>query len=697
MIHTLTMELGGRNLTIETGKVAKQAGGSVWVRYGDTVLLATAVGGTHEIDRDFLPLFVEYREKTYAAGRIPGGFFKREGRPNEKEVLSSRLIDRSLRPYFDKSFRFEIQVMAEVLSSDQENDPDVLGLIGASCAVCLSDLPFPEPIGAVRVGMDQDGSFVLNPTSGELEMSRLSLVVAGTAESIVMVEGEAAEISEEQLADAMQFAHPHIRSIVEMVNKLVELAGRPKRDWQPKPVDEKLAEKVVMGFRDRVAASIRIADKAEREGAMRACIDEAMEQFAAEYPERGDEIAASLRRHERELMRKMILDESVRVDGRRPDEVRHITCEVGALPRTHGSAIFTRGQTQTLVVTTLGTSVDEQKIEELMGQSWKTFMLHYNFPSYSVGETRPSRGPGRREIGHGALSERALAAVAPSNERFPYTIRLVSDVLESNGSSSMASVCGGSLSLMDAGVPIKAPVAGIAMGLVKEGQSTAVLSDIMGVEDHLGDMDFKVAGTAEGITSVQMDIKIKGLDIDTLKRALEQARLGRLHILNIMNQTIAESRSEISQYAPRILVIKINPDKIRDVIGPGGKMIKKITEQTGASIDIEDDGTVKIACIDSEMAQKAVDIVRSLTEDPEIGRIYRGRVRRIVNFGAFVEILPGRDGLVHISELEHRRVARVEDVLSEGDIVLVKVIGVDEEGKIRLSRKAVLEESEKDQ
>ncbi len=695
MIHTLTIELGGRNLTIETGKVARQAGGSVWVRYGDTVLLATAVGGTHEIDRDFLPLFVEYREKTYAAGRIPGGFFKREGRPNEKEVLSSRLIDRSLRPYFDKSFRFEIQVMAEVLSSDQENDPDVLGLIGASCAVCLSDLPFPEPIGAVRVGMDQEGNFILNPTSEELEASRLSLVVAGTAGSIVMVEGESAEISEEQLADAMQFAHPHIKGIVEMVTKLVELAGKPKRDWQPKPVDEDLAQKVVARFSGKVAESIRIADKAEREGSMRACIDEALEHFAGEYPERRDEIVASLRRHERELMRSMILDESVRVDGRKPDEIRHITCEVGVLPRTHGSAIFTRGQTQTLVVTTLGTSVDEQKIEELMGQSWKTFMLHYNFPSYSVGETRPSRGPGRREIGHGALSERALAGVAPSNERFPYTIRLVSDVLESNGSSSMASVCGGSLSLMDAGVPIKAPVAGIAMGLIKEGQRTAVLSDIMGVEDYLGDMDFKVAGTAEGITSVQMDIKVKGLDIDTLKRALEQARLGRLHILNIMNQTIPESRPEISQYAPRILVIKINPDKIRDVIGPGGKMIKKITEQTGASIDIEDDGTVKIACIDSEMAQKAVDIVRSLTEDPEIGRIYRGRVRRIVNFGAFVEILPGRDGLVHISELEHHRVVRVEDVLSEGDIVLVKVIGVDEEGKIRLSRKAVLEESEK--
>lgn len=696
MIHTLSIELGGRNLTLETGKVAKQAGGSVWVRYGDTVLLATAVGGAKEIDRDFLPLFVEYREKTYAAGRIPGGFFKREGRPNEKEVLSSRLIDRSLRPYFDKSFRFEIQVMAEVLSSDQENDPDVLGLIGASCAVCLSDLPFPEPVGAVRVGMDEDGQFVLNPTSEQLEASRMSLVVAGTAESIVMVEGEAAEITEEQLADALQFAHPHIRSIVEMVSKLVALAGKPKRDWQPKPVDQDLTREVVSKFHDRAAESIRIADKAEREASMRVCIDEAIGHYAEEHAGREEEIAGILRKHERELMRNMILDESVRVDGRRPDEIRHITCEVGVLPRTHGSAIFTRGQTQTLVVTTLGTSVDEQKIEELMGQSWKTFMLHYNFPSYSVGETKPARGPGRREIGHGALSERALAGVAPSNERFPYTIRIVSDVLESNGSSSMASVCGGSLSLMDAGVPIKAPVAGIAMGLIKEGHRTAVLSDIMGVEDHLGDMDFKVAGTAEGITSVQMDIKVKGLDLETMKRALDQARRGRLHILGIMNQTIAESRTEISQYAPRILVIKINPDKIRDVIGPGGKMIKKITEQTGASIDIEDDGTVKIACIDSEMAQKAVDIVRSLTEDPEIGRIYRGRVRRIVNFGAFVEILPGRDGLVHISELEHRRVARVEDVLNEGDIVLVKVIGVDEEGKIRLSRKAVLEESEKD-
>jgi len=693
MEYKCSMELGGRTLTLETGRLARQASGSVLVTYGDTVVLAASVVGRKPTDRDFLPLTVDYREKTYAAGRIPGGFFKREGRPNEKEILSSRLIDRSLRPLFEKSIRFETMITAEVLSSDQENDGDTLGLIGASCALNLSDLPFPGPVGAVRIGLTEEG-FVINPTSAVLEASRMNIIAAGTEDSIVMVEGEAREISEDQLIEAFRFAHPHIQRIVQLQKQVLEAVHRPKRAWAPEPEDEALYEAVRGLASEKINDAIRVAEKHDREERLDAVEAEVQAALLESHPEREKDIAEAYHRLVKKQMRSMVLDEGVRCDGRRGNEIRPITCEVGVLPRTHGSAIFTRGQTQALVVTTLGTSIDEQKIEELMGQSWKTFILHYNFPAYSVGEVRPSRGPGRREIGHGALAERALSGVVPSNERFPYTIRIVSDVLESNGSSSMASVCGGSLALMDAGVPIKAPVAGIAMGLIQEGEKVAVLSDIMGVEDHLGDMDFKVAGTSEGITGVQMDIKIKGLDFGTLKSALDQARAGRLHILEIMNRTLAESRPEISQYAPRILMININPDKIRDVIGPGGKTIKKITEQTGATIDIEDDGTIKVACVDSEMANRAVEIIRSLTEDPEIGRVYRGRVKRIVNFGAFVEILPGRDGLVHISELENHRVARVEDVLKDGEVVLVKVIGVDDEGKIRLSRKAVLQETE---
>ncbi len=692
MEHTFSLELGGRTLSIEVGRLAKQASGSALVRYGDTVVLATAVVSKQETERDFLPLLVDYREKTYAAGRIPGGFFKREGRPNEKEVLSSRLIDRSLRPLFEKSIRYEIQISAEVLSSDQENDGDTLGLIGASCAACLSDLPFPGPVAAVRIGLGENG-FILNPTSFDLEASRMNIVVAGTDDSIVMVEGEAREVTEEQLVEAFRFAHPRIRELVALQNEIVAAAGRPKRELPRKVEDAALVGAVTSGWAARIGEVVRIAKKEDREAAFLALETEGLEKLAESFVDKGAEIRSVFEDLEKSLMRKMILEEGIRSDGRSAEDIRPITCEVGVLPRTHGSALFTRGQTQALVITTLGTSVDEQKIEELMGQSWKTFLLHYNFPSYAVGEVRPNRGPGRREVGHGALAERALSGVVPSNERFPYTIRIVSDVLESNGSSSMASVCGASLALMDAGVPIKAPVAGIAMGLIQEGSKVTILSDIMGVEDHLGDMDFKVAGTSEGITGVQMDIKIKGLDFEVLRRALGQARRGRLHILEIMNRTLAQSREEISRYAPRILVININPDKIRDVIGPGGKTIKKITEQTGATIDIEDDGSIKVACVDSEMAARAVDIIRSLTEDPEIGRIYRGRVKRIVNFGAFVEILPGRDGLVHISELEPHRVGRVEDVIKEGETVLVKVIGVDEEGKIRLSRKAVDQET----
>ena len=686
-----TMELGGRTLTIETGRLARQASGSALVRYGDTVVLCTAVVSREETDRDFLPLLVDYREKTYAAGRIPGGFFKREGRPTEKEILSSRLIDRSLRPLFDQANRYDTMIGAEVLSHDQMNDGDVLGLIGASLALNLSDLPFPTPVGAVRVGLGEEG-FILNPTSDLLEASQMNLIIAGTEDSILMVEGEARELSEDQLLEAFRFAHPHIQEIVRLQRRIIEQAGSPKRAWAPKGLDAALTAAINTDFGARVNTAIRIGPKKEREEALHALALEAEAKYAETHPDAVAQTGKVFHDLEKDLMRRMIVDEAKRADGRGLAEIRPITCEVGVLPRTHGSAVFTRGQTQALVVTTLGTTTDEQKIEELMGQSWKTFLLHYNFPSYSVGEVRPNRGPGRREIGHGALAERSLSGMVPSNERFPYTIRIVSDVLESNGSSSMASVCGATLALMDAGVPIKAPVAGIAMGLIQEDGKTAILSDIMGVEDHLGDMDFKVAGTAEGITGVQMDIKIKGLDFEILKRALDQAREGRLHILSVMKEAMPESRPEISRYAPRILVLRINPDKIRDVIGPGGKTIKKICEQTGAQIDIEDDGSVKVACVDAEMAQRAVEIVRSLTEDPEIGRIYRGRVKRIVNFGAFVEILPGRDGLVHVSELENYRVARVEDVVKEGDIVFVKVIGVYEEGKIRLSRKGIPQE-----
>ena len=692
MKDTVQMEIGGRTLSIETGRLAKQAQGACLVTFGETVVLCTVVVSKREADRDFLPLFVEYREKTYAAGRIPGGFFKREGRPTEKEILSSRIIDRTLRPMFEKSCRYEIQVMTEVVSSDQENDSDVIALVGASCAVNLTDMPFPGPLSAVRVGL-VEGEYIINPTVEQLENSRMDVVIAGTDDSIVMVEGEANEISEQEFLEGLRTAHETIRQLNALQRELLGRHSQAKRELPNKDINPEIVEAVAGKSLARVKEVVRIGEKEEREAALDTLMTEMTEAFAEQFPEQEGAVKTVVHKLEKQEMRRMILEEGRRTDGRSLTDVRPISSEVSVLPRTHGSAVFTRGQTQALVVCTLGTSTDEQKIEELLGQSWKSFMLHYNFPPYSVGEVRPLRGPGRREIGHGALAERALTAVVPSTEKFPYTIRIVSDVLESNGSSSMASVCGGTLALMDAGVPIKSPVAGIAMGLIQEDDGVAVLSDILGVEDHLGDMDFKVAGTKDGITAIQMDIKIKGLDYEVLTNALEQARQGRLHILGKMAETMTDSRTEISQHAPRIIVIQINPDRIRDVIGPGGKVIRKICEDTGASVDVEDDGTVKVACVDAEMANRAVDIIRSLTEDPEIGRIYRGKVKRIVNFGAFVEILPGRDGLVHISELEHHRVARVEDVLSDGEIVLVKVIGVDEEGKIRLSRKAVLEET----
>lgn len=689
-MHQVELDFGGRTLRLQTGRLAKQASASCLVQYADTIVHCAIVFSQETRPMDFLPLYVDYREKTYAAGRIPGGFFKREGRPNEKETTSARLVDRALRPFFNEDIRNEITITNEVLSSDQENDSDVLAMIASSVAVCLSDVPFPGPIGAVRVGK-VNGELILNPTFSQLQESTIDLVFAGTRDSIIMTEGEAREIHEDEFLEAARFAQPEIVRLVELQEQLVALAGKPKRTIPAVELPAGLAGEVESRFGARVREVMEIAGKQRRTQARRDLLVEAQEAMAEAYPESASAVAKIFERIESVHVRHLVLHEGRRTDGRAFDQVRPIECEVALLPRTHGSALFQRGETQAMVVTTLGTSMDEQRIEELEGQSWKTFMLHYNFPSYSVGEARPNRGPSRREIGHGSLAERALTAVVPSNESFPYTIRIVSDIFESNGSSSMATVCGGSLSLMDAGVPIKAPVAGVAMGMIGGEGRYEILTDIQGVEDHLGDMDLKVAGTREGITAVQMDLKIQGLGIEALAQALHQARAARLHILDKMEAVLPEPRQALSRYAPRITVLQVPPEKIREIIGPGGKMIKKITDETGAVIDIQDTGEVKIACVDAAQANRAIEMIRAITEDPEVGAIYNGRVVRITNFGAFVEILPGKDGLIHISELDHKRVQRVEDVVREGEIVRVKVIGVDEEGKVRLSRKQAIE------
>ena len=698
MKQEVSIDLGGRTLRLETGRVARQATGSCMIQYGDTVVLSNVVTAKEDgDDRGFLPLFVDYREKFYAGGRIPGGFFKREGRPGTNETVSARLIDRSLRPFFDKDIRFEIAVHNEVLSADAENNPDLLALIAASTAVCLSDVPFPGPIGAVRVGK-VEGELVLNPTHEQVDESTMDLVIAGNSDTIIMVEGDAREISEEEFLQALEFAGPEIKKVVALQEELISKVKVRKRVIAKKELPEGLADAVDSRFGDRIRETMeKGADKMERAENRRALKSELLEAMEADFPEQGKALRAAMEAIEGAHMRRLILSEGRRVDGRATDEVRQLTCDIAVLPRTHGSAIFTRGETQALVVTTLGTSMDEQRVEDLTGQTWKTFLLHYNFPGYSVGEAKPNRGPSRRDIGHGNLAERALTAVVPSNESFPYTIRIVSDILESNGSSSMASVCGGSLSLMDAGVPIKSHVAGLATGLITDGEKHVFLTDIAGLEDHLGDMDLKVAGTREGITAIQMDLKIKGLDSAVLAQGLDVARQGRMHILDKLEETLAKPRPDISQYAPRITVLMVPKDRIRDIIGPGGKIIKRLTEQTGASIDIDDSGEVKVACVDAKMGAMAVEMIRALTEDPEVGRIYNGKVVRITNFGAFVEILPGKDGLIHISELEHHRVNRVEDVVREGDMVLVKVIGVDEEGKVRLSRKQALDAAKADE
>ncbi len=690
-MHTVSMELGGRTLIIETGHLARQANGACLVRYADTVVIAAVVGEREgKPDRDFLPLTVDYREKMYAAGRIPGGFFKREGRPTEKEILSSRLTDRALRPLFPSGYNAEIQVHLNVLSHDAENDSDIPALIAAAAAINISELPFPGPLAAVRVG--KIGTrLVANPTLDEQDDCTINMAVAGTEDSIVMVEGSGRQAGEAEMLEVLRFAHEEIKKICALQRELMAKAGKPKWAFKAAQPLAGIREKVEASFGVRLREANILTDKHEREEALSAVVKEALLAFAETYPDNLSDVKSVLGSIEKEHLRGRILDEGVRADGRGLSDIRPITCELGLLPRTHGSSVFTRGQTQALVVTTLGTGSDEQKLDQLEGETWKSFLLHYNFPSFSVGEVRPIRGPGRREIGHGKLAERALESVIPSEENFPYTIRLVSDILESNGSSSMATVCGGSLALMDAGVPIQAHVAGVAMGLIEGEHKTAIITDILGVEDHLGDMDFKVAGTRKGITAIQMDIKLKrGLNFEILEQALEEARKGRLHILDIMYAALPAPRTELSAYAPRITVLTINPEKIREVIGPGGKIIRKIQEDTGANIDIDDDGTVKVAAYDAEGGRRAVDIIKGLTQDPEVGAVYDGIVRRITNFGAFVEILPNRDGLVHISELDINRVAKVEDVCREGDRLQVKVIGVDPEGKVRLSRKALL-------
>jgi polyribonucleotide nucleotidyltransferase len=691
MYRKVEIEFHGRPLSIEVGRVAKQADGAALVTYGETVVLVTA--GAVKSGRegiDFLPLTCDYQEKTFAAGKIPGGFFKREGRPSEKEVLTSRLIDRPIRPLFPDGYTLETQIIATVLSHDRENDPDMISLIGASAALQVSDIPFNGPIAAVRMGWI-DGKLIVNLTHSQLEQTALNLVVAGSRDGLVMVEGGAKMLPEEVMLDALFTAHREMQVVLDMQDELQRSVGKPKREIAAAPFDEALFGRVDELLRPRVEAAFQLSGKQERAAALHQAEDDVVAALAAEFPDRTQAVRRMCEEVTSRVMRGAIVAEGRRVDGRGLKEIRSITCEVGVLPRTHGSALFTRGETQALAVATLGTSADEQKVDALIGEYYKRFMLHYNFPPFSVGEVKMLRSPGRREIGHGALAERAILAVLPSEEEFPYTIRVVSEILESNGSSSMATVCGGTLSLMDAGVPIKAPVAGIAMGLIKEGETVRILSDILGDEDHLGDMDFKVAGTADGVTALQMDIKIGRVTREIMRDALYQAREGRLHILKAMTAVLAQPRTDISAHAPRIITLKIRPDKIRDVIGPGGKVIRSIIEETGVKIDVEDDGTVLIASTDGDSMQRAIDLIQGITAEAEVGKIYKGTVRKIVDFGAFVEILPGTDGLLHISQIGPGRVNRVSDVLKEGDEVMVKVLEVDKQGKIRLSRKEAMQ------
>jgi polyribonucleotide nucleotidyltransferase len=687
-----SFQYGDQTVTLETGEIARQATGAVMVSMGDTVVLATVVAARKSLEgRDFFPLTVDYQEKTYAAGTIPGGFFRREGRPSENETLVSRLIDRPLRPLFPKGFTNEVQVIVTVMSLDPQIDPDIPSLLGASAATSISGLPFNGPVGAARVGYI-DGQYVLNPTTSQLAESKLDLVVAGTASAVLMVESEARELPEDVMLGSVVFGHEQMQAAIDAIRELAAEVNAPPLEWTPAQENEALQAAVEKEGRDAIQAAYRVADKQDRYALLGKIREEIVDKLSAAGDETGysaEEVAAAISRLEKKNVRGRILAGEPRIDGRDTRTVRPITIRTGVLPRTHGSALFTRGETQAMVVTTLGTERDAQIIDALQGSRRERFMLHYNFPPYCVGETGRVGSPKRREIGHGKLAKRGISAVMPDPESFPYTIRVVSEITESNGSSSMASVCGSSLALMDAGVPITAPVAGVAMGLIKEGEQFAVLTDIMGDEDHLGDMDFKVAGTTTGVTALQMDIKIEGITREIMQQALAQANEGRIHILAKMAEAITSPREEMSKFAPRYITMKINPERIRDVIGKGGATIRSITEETGASIDIDDNGIVKIASVDYEAGQEAKQRIELITADVEVGHVYEGRVAKLMDFGAFVTILPGKDGLVHISQICEERVQNVSDKLHEGDQVKVKVLEVDKQGRIRLSMKAV--------
>lgn len=692
MIHVVELEVGGRLLRLETGRMAKQADGAILATYGDTVILATAVSSkTMKPDIDFLPLTVNYQEKAYAAGKIPGGYFRREGAPSEKEVLTSRLIDRPIRPLMPEGYYCETQIIVSVLSVDQTMSSDVVGIVGASAAMAVSDIPFDGPLAAVRIGRI-NGSFIVNPDQSQLETSELNLVVAGTNQAVLMVEAGANGLSEDTMIDAIELAHQEIQKIVGKINELCQKVGRTKRTVEAEVHDPEIEQAVRALTAQKIGEAMYIPGKNERQERFDQILDEAVQVVGGEDDARKAQVKKIFHNVEYSEVRRMILAKKTRADGRGLADIRPITCEAGILPRTHGSALFTRGETQALAVVTLGTSDDEQRIDALEGEYFRAFMLHYNFPPFSVGEAKPLRSPGRREVGHGKLAERALVSVIPSKEEFPYTIRVVSDVLESNGSSSMATICGGTLALMDAGVPVKAPVAGIAMGLILEDNQVAILSDILGMEDHLGDMDFKVAGSKEGVTALQMDIKISGVTPSLMRQALAQAKEGRLWILGKMEECLTAPRSQLAAYAPRITTIQIKQDKIREVIGPGGKVIRGIIAECGVKVNVDDSGVVTIAAVDGTSAQKAMDMIMKLVEEVEVGKIYLGTVKKIVDFGAFVEILPNLDGLVHISQLAPHRVQAVSDEISEGEQILVKVLEVDRQGKVRLSRKDAMAE-----
>ncbi|MFC1490795.1 polyribonucleotide nucleotidyltransferase [Candidatus Latescibacterota bacterium] len=689
MIKTVTKKIGNYELSFETGRMAKQADGSVVVRYGDSMILATVCVNDSGSDRDFLPLTVEYREKFYAIGKIPGNFFKREGRPNLKETLSARLIDRPLRPLFPKGFSNEVQIIVNVISSDKENDQDTLGLIGASIACGMSKLPVEKFVGAVHVGYI-NGEYIINPTYTELDESEIDIIVAGSDDDILMVEGGAREVDESLINGALEFGKKYVKEICDLQRELCEGITAPVMEFTTNLPSDEMISDLTNDFSDDIKKALDIPEKSERKVMMGDIAAKAIEKYEEKYPESENLIKSVISSIQKKEMRSMILNDSVRIDKRKVDEVRDITCELGILPRAHGSALFTRGQTQSLGIATLGTKLDERMIDDLESTSFKSYMLDYNFPPFSVGEVRRMMSTSRREIGHGNLAESAIAPVIPSEELFPYTLRIVSEILESNGSSSMASVCSGSLSLMDAGVPIKSNVAGIAMGLIKEGDKYVILTDILGDEDHIGDMDFKLAGTSDGITAFQMDIKIDGITTEIMSEALVRAKTAREHILSIMNEAISEPRESISKYAPSILTMKINVDKIGAVIGQGGKVIKGIQEQTGATINIDDDGTILISAVDLEAGKNAYAMVSGIVEDPEVGRVYKGVVKRITNFGAFVEILPGKEALIHISEMDLKRINKVEDIVNVGDEIDAKVIGIDDQGRVKCSRKATL-------